>query len=108
MLTDVQTPFPGTPLVPHQYMPVRPPFCLPVCPPAYLPTLPTWAATFIPIPMPKCRTCSDNKWVQHEVCRCLLGRGMGMKIPAHYLSAHGCECGVTAGRSPGNKGFSRF
>ena len=42
------------------------------------------AVTFIPMPVPNgvCGTCSYDKWVQYEVCRTCLGRGMGMNITA--------------------------
>ena len=53
-----------------------------------------------PMPMPKsvCRTSLDNKWVQYEVCKTFLGRGMGMNITAqsgHILNQQVVPRGLT-------------
>ena len=37
------------------------------------------------MPNPVCRTSLNNKWLQYEVCRTFLGRGMGMNITAHII-----------------------
>ena len=41
---------------------------------------------FIPMPMhmpkPVCITCSNNQWVQYEICITFLSRGMSMNITA--------------------------
>ena len=39
----------------------------------------------MPMPKPVCRTSLNNEWVQYEVCRTSLGRGMGMNITAHFV-----------------------
>ena len=52
------------------------------------------AVPFVPIPTPKtvCRTYLHYKWVQYEVCRTCLGRGMGINITAHILSCLSYIC----------------
>ena len=50
----------------------------------------TWrgrAVPFAPMPMPVCRTSLSDKWVQYEVRRTSLGRGMGMNLAARRTLA---------------------